>query len=141
MRVVETEWVVFVAVAVAGDASCKICLGVACTFPKAAVKSPAVAGVSGSDDAFLLVSRLSRGALCRVSSILQPGLASEVMGCVADDFPFRDGLKVGLHLDGMAECDEENSRHDNARLGFAHGPVGALCTSTDLIQQNHINSR
>ena len=56
MRVVETDWVVFVEAAVAGDASCKIWLGVAFTFSQSDVKSPAVAGVGGSEHAFLLVS-------------------------------------------------------------------------------------
>ena len=49
MRVVETDWVVFVEAAVAGDASCKIYLGAAFTFPQAAVKSPALAEVGGSE--------------------------------------------------------------------------------------------
>ena len=56
VRVVETDWVVFVEAAVAGDASCKMCLSVAFTFPQAAVKSPALAGVGGSEEAFLLVT-------------------------------------------------------------------------------------
>ena len=43
MRVVETDWVMFVEAAVAGDASCKICLGVAFTFSQAGVKSPLAA--------------------------------------------------------------------------------------------------
>ena len=64
MRGAEADRVVFVEAAVAGDVSCKICLGVAFTFSQpdhesqaaAAVKSPALAGVGGSADAFLLVS-------------------------------------------------------------------------------------
>ena len=63
-----------------------------------------------------------RGTLCWVSSIFGLGLAWEVMGCAADDFPVRDGLKVGLHLSCMAKS--EKSRHDKAQLGFAHGPLG-----------------
>ena len=50
VRVVDTDWV---EAAVGGDASCKICLGVAFTFSQAAVKSPALAGVGGTEDAFL----------------------------------------------------------------------------------------
>ena len=53
MRVVDADWAVFVVAAVAGDASCKICFGVAFTCSQADVKSPALAGVSGSEDAFL----------------------------------------------------------------------------------------
>ena len=64
----------------------------------------------------------TRGTLCWVSSIFGLGLAWEVMGCAADDFPVRDGLKVGLHLSCMAKS--EKSRHDKAQLGFAHGPLG-----------------
>ena len=56
MRVVEADWVVFIEAAVAGDANCKICLGVAFTGSQAAVKSPALAGVGGSEAAFLLDS-------------------------------------------------------------------------------------
>ena len=63
-----------------------------------------------------------RAHLCWVSSIFGLGLAWEVMGCAADDFPVRDGLKVGLHLSCMAKS--EKSRHDKAQLGFAHGPLG-----------------
>ena len=62
-----------------------------------------------------------RATLCWVSSTFGLGLAWEVMGCAADDFPVRDGLKVGLHLSCMAKS--EKSRHDKARLGFAHGPL------------------
>ena len=65
---------------------------------------------------------LPRAPLCWVSSIFGLGLAWEVMGCAADDFPVRDGLKVGLHLSCMAKS--EKSRHDKAQLGFAHGPLG-----------------
>ena len=64
----------------------------------------------------------ARGNLCWVSSIFGLGLAWEVMGCAADDFPVRDGLKVGLHLSCMAKS--EKSRHDKAQLGFAHSPLG-----------------
>ena len=48
----------FVEAAGVGDASCKICLGVAFIFAHvhAAVKSPALTGVGGSDEAFLLDS-------------------------------------------------------------------------------------
>ena len=56
MRVVEADWVVFIQAAVASVASCKTCLGVAFTFAQAAVKSPGLAGVGGSEDAFLMVS-------------------------------------------------------------------------------------
>ena len=55
--VVEADWVVFVEAAVAGDASCKTCLGVAFAFSQAA--GPAPAGVCGSEDAFILVSSSS----------------------------------------------------------------------------------
>ena len=55
-RVVDTDGVTVVLVEAAGvgDASCKICLGVAFTFSQAAVKSPVLTGVGGSDVAFLL---------------------------------------------------------------------------------------
>ena len=67
--------------------------------------------------------RSGRGPLYWVSSLFGLGLAWEVTGCVSDDFPARDGLKVGLHLSCMAKSGGE-SRHDKARLGFAHGPLG-----------------
>ena len=44
------------------------------------------------------------------------------MGCVADDFTVRDGLNVGLRLSFRAKSGK--SRHDKARLGFAHGLLG-----------------
>ena len=55
-RVVDTDGVVVVEDAGVGDASCKICLGVALTFSQATVKSPALTGVGGSEVAFLLVT-------------------------------------------------------------------------------------
>ena len=48
-RVVYTDGVVFVEAAGVGDASCKMCFGVAFTFSQAAVKSPALARVGGSE--------------------------------------------------------------------------------------------
>ena len=53
-RVVDTDGVVFVEAAGVGDATCKNCLGVAFTFSQAAVKSPVLTGVGGSEVAFLL---------------------------------------------------------------------------------------
>ena len=53
-RVVDTDGVVFVEAAGVGDASCKICLGVAFTFSQATVKSPALTGVGRSEVGFLL---------------------------------------------------------------------------------------
>ena len=63
-----------------------------------------------------------RGPLRWVSSIFGLGLTWEVMGCVADDFPVKDGLKVGLHLSCMAKSGK--SQHDKERLSFAHGQLG-----------------
>ena len=59
VHVFDTDGSVFVVAPLAGDASCKICLGVALTFSQANVKSPVLAGVCGSEDAFVLVSRSS----------------------------------------------------------------------------------
>ena len=59
---------------------------------------------------------ISRGDLCWVSPIFRPGLASEVMGCAADDFPVKDSLKVGLRLSFVAKCEEETV--DTTRRGL-----------------------
>lgn len=48
-RVVDTDGAVLADAAVAGDVSCKICLGVALAFSHAAVKSPALTGIGGSE--------------------------------------------------------------------------------------------
>ena len=57
-RADDTDGALLIDAAVAGDASCRVCLGVtvAVTFSHAAVKSPALTGVGGNELAFLLDS-------------------------------------------------------------------------------------
>ena len=60
---------------------------------------------------------VGRGNLCWVSSIFGLGLASEVVGCVADEFPVRDGLKVGSHLSFMPNLWLNLKKVDTTRRG------------------------
>ena len=78
--------------------------------------------------------RLSRAPLRWVSSTFGLGLAWEVTGCVADEFPVRDGLKVGLQLSCMAKSEEKKStRQGVARFrSWATGGLGGTACGAGI---------
>ena len=76
---------------------------------------------------------VGRGNLCWVSSIFGLGLASEVMVCVADDFPVSSCLKVGFHLSFMADKKADTARCGSVSLMAHWGGPGAIACGAGMV--------